>query len=92
MIADYFFVRKQKLVVEDLFRHGGRYDGTAGWNLKGVTALVVGVAPNIPGFLHSVALVPSVPPIFDTIFTGAWFVGFFLSAIVYVLLNLGKQE
>jgi cytosine/uracil/thiamine/allantoin permease len=39
-----------------------------------------------------VALVPAVPPIFDTIFTGAWFVGFFLSAIVYVLLNLGAQE
>ena len=92
MIADYFIVRKQKLVVEDLFRHGGRYDGTNGWNLKGVAALAIGVAPNVPGFLHSVALVSSVPPVFDTIFTGAWFVGFFLSAIVYVLLNLGAEK
>jgi len=92
MIADYFIVRKQKLVVDELFHHGGRYDGTGGWNLKGVTALVIGVAPNVPGFLHSVALVSSVPPIFDDIFTGAWFVGFFLSAIVYVLLNLGAEK
>jgi NCS1 family nucleobase:cation symporter-1 len=74
-------------VVEELFRRGGRYDGSNGWNLKGLAALALGVAPNIPGFLHSVALVDSVPPVFDTIFTGAWFVGFFLAAIVYVLLN-----
>lgn len=87
MIADYFIVRKQKLVVSELFVHGGRYDGSKGWNLKGLTALAAGVAPNVPGFLHSVALVESVPPIFDIIFTGAWFVGFFLAAAVYVVLN-----
>lgn len=91
MIADYFLVRKQKLAVNELFVHGGRYDGTKGWNLKGLIALAVGVAPNVPGFLHSVALVGSVPPIFDTIFTGAWFVGFFLAAGVYVLLNLSGE-
>jgi nucleobase:cation symporter-1, NCS1 family len=87
MIADYFLVRRRKLDVADLFRHGGRYDGTAGWNLKGVAALALGVAPNLPGFAHSVNLVGAVPPIFDTIFTGAWFVGFFISATVYVLLS-----
>ena len=90
MIADYYLVRRQKLATADLFRFDGLYRGTGGWNLKGLFALAVGVAPNLPGFLHSVNLVASVPPIFDTIFTGAWFVGFFLSAILYVLLNLGS--
>ena len=91
MIADYYIVRRQKLAVGDMFRYDGRYRGAAGWNLKGIVALIVGVAPNLPGFLHSVNLVASVPPIFDTIFTGAWFVGFFVSAAVYVLLNAGNK-
>jgi nucleobase:cation symporter-1, NCS1 family len=92
MIADYYIVRKRKLALDDLFRHGGRYDGSNGWNIRGLVALAIGVAPNLPGFLHSVNLVSHVPPIFDTLFTAAWFVGFFLSAIVYILLNLGAGE
>ena len=87
MIADYYIVRKRKLAVEELFTYDGRYRGTGGWNLKGLAALAVGVAPNLPGFLHSVRLVERVPPTWDAIFTGAWFVGFFTSAAVYVLLN-----
>jgi nucleobase:cation symporter-1, NCS1 family len=93
MIADYYIVRRRRLSTADLFRYDGLYRGTGGWNLKGIAALAVGVAPNIPGFLHSVNLVTSIAPIWDTIFTGAWFAGFFLAAAVYVLLNLGvKQE
>jgi NCS1 family nucleobase:cation symporter-1 len=92
MIADYYIVRRQKLALNDLFRHGGIYDGSNGWNLRGLTALAIGVLPNLPGFAHSVSLVRSVPPIFDTLFTAAWFVGFFLSGIVYILLNLGAKE
>jgi NCS1 family nucleobase:cation symporter-1 len=91
MIADYFIVRRQRLDVPDLFRRGGRYDGSSGWNLKGILALALGVAPNLPGFLHSVKLVDAVPPLFDTIFTGAWFFGFFISAGVYVVLNLRSK-
>jgi len=93
MIADYYIVRRRRLSTPDMFKYRGRYQGTGGWNLKGVLALVLGVAPNIPGFLHSVKLVDGVAPIWDTIFTGAWFVGFFIAATIYILLNLGaKQE
>ena len=92
MIADYYIVRRQKLSTADMFKYDGAYKGTGGWNLKGVIALLVGVAPNFPGFLHSVKLVESVDPIWDTIFTAAWFVGFFIAAGVYVLLNLGAKQ
>jgi NCS1 family nucleobase:cation symporter-1 len=92
MIADYYVVRRQKLRTADLFKHDGVYKGTGGWNLKGVIALLLGVAPNILGFAHSVKLVDSVAPIWDTIFTGAWFVGFFIAAGVYILLNLGAKR
>jgi NCS1 family nucleobase:cation symporter-1 len=93
MIADYYLIRRRKLSVDALFQYQGRYRGTGGWNLKGLAALAIGIVPNLPGFAHSVGLVAGVAPIWDTIFTGAWFVGFFLAAGVYILLNLGaKQE
>jgi NCS1 family nucleobase:cation symporter-1 len=91
MIADYYLIRRQTLNTHDLFQFKGRYAGSGGWNLKGLAALAVGVAPNVPGFLHSVGLLATVAPIWDTIFTGAWFVGFFLAALVYILLNLGAK-
>lgn len=92
MIADYYIVRRQKLRTADLFKYNGVYKGTGGWNLKGVIALILGVAPNIMGFAHSVKLVDNVAPIWDTIFTGAWFAGFFIAAGVYILLNLGAKR
>ena len=52
MIADYFIVRKQKLVVAELFVRGGRYDGSNGWNLKGLAALaIVAIALVLVGFM-----------------------------------------
>ena len=83
MIADYYWVRRRRLVTEDLFRHEGIYRGRRGFNPSAIIALVCALAPNLPGFLHSVGLVTQVAPIFDTIFTGAWFVGFFVAAGVY---------
>ena len=92
LVADYFLVKRQQLTVEDLFRRDGQYAGSGGWNLKGVTALLIGIAPNLPGFLHTVGAVASVPPIFDSIFAWAWFVGFLLAGAVYWLLNLNRKS
>jgi len=86
MICDYYFVRRRRLVASDLFRHEGIYRGWRGFNLSALIALACAIAPNLPGFLHSVGLVSSVAPVFDTIFTGAWFVGFFVAALVYAVL------
>jgi NCS1 family nucleobase:cation symporter-1 len=86
MICDYYFVRRRRLVTSDLFRHEGIYRGWRGFNLSALIALACAIAPNLPGFLHSVGLVSSVAPVFDTIFTGAWFVGFFVAALVYAVL------
>ena len=59
-MADYWLVRDRVLVVADLYRRGGRYEYARGWNRWAVIALVVGVAPNVPGFLHAVAWVDAV--------------------------------
>lgn len=43
-LADYFLVRKQNLVVADLYRRHGRYWFTGGFNLGAVGVWIVGVA------------------------------------------------
>ncbi len=84
LIADYFFVRKSELDAESLFNHDGIYKR---WNWAGIIALIVGILPNIPGFLHKAGFVDSVPAIFNTIYSYAWFVGLFIAALVYLVLN-----
>jgi NCS1 family nucleobase:cation symporter-1 len=85
LIADYFVVRRTQLDVADLYRKDGRYWGRAGFNPVALMALMLGVLPNIPGFLHVLGALESVPAIFDTLYTYAWFVGFAVSAAVHVV-------
>jgi len=85
LIVDYFLIRRTELDVEDLFRREGRYRFSRGWNPVAMVALAVGVGPNIPGFLHKIDAVSSVPAVFDTIYTYAWFVGLILSGGIHGL-------
>ncbi len=83
MIADYYLLRRRELVVEDLYRRGGRYEYRGGWNPIALVALAVGIAPNVPGFLGAVGLM-QVGPVFAGIYNWAWFVSFFLAGGVYL--------
>ncbi len=85
LIVDYWVLRKKRLVVDDLYRRGGEYEYTGGWNRWAVIATVLGVAPNLPGFLHAVALVDAVPAVFDALYAYNWFVGFAVGAAVYLV-------
>src|SRR5262249_26882712 len=58
MIADYFVLRRRTLDVNDLYRTTGRYRGT---NPVAVAALVIGIAPNVPGFLRSAGALSGPP-------------------------------
>jgi NCS1 family nucleobase:cation symporter-1 len=80
MIVDYWWVRGGRLDVPDLYRPNGRY---AGINPVAVAALVIGVAPNVPGFLKAAGALSDVPAFFDAIYVYAWFVGFAIAAGVY---------
>lgn len=79
LIVDYFIIRRTNLDVGDLFRMQGRYRYYKGWNPIAIVALVLGVIPNIPGFLEAAGIVESVPAFFSTLYTYAWFVGLFIS-------------
>jgi NCS1 family nucleobase:cation symporter-1 len=83
MIADYWIVRKQQLDVNELFRPNGTH---AGSNPAAMIALALGVLPNLPGFLHKIGLLPTIPTFFASIYPYAWFTGVAISGIAYTFL------
>lgn len=88
MIADYYFIRKQTLNAEELYRHDGQYSFGNGFNKYAIIALLCGILPNVPGFLLQVKLVSSTAfsGWINNLYNYAWFVGFFVSGILYILL------
>jgi NCS1 family nucleobase:cation symporter-1 len=92
MIVDYFFIRNKNLVAQDLYSPVGEYSYSGGFNTKAITALLIGIAPNIPGFLLQVKLISAkaFPVWISDLYHYAWFVGFFVSGVVYLLLMKKK--
>ncbi|MEO5777949.1 MAG: NCS1 family nucleobase:cation symporter-1 [Flavobacterium sp.] len=92
MIVDYYFIRKQTLEVEDLYNTKGMYAFSKGFNFKAIIALVIGIAPNVPGFFTTIKVFPAdmFPNWIIGLYSYAWFVGFSLSGFVYWLLMKRK--
>ncbi|MCX6318310.1 MAG: NCS1 family nucleobase:cation symporter-1 [Bacteroidetes bacterium] len=97
MIVDYYIIRRKELVVDELYRHKGRYYFNNGFNRYAILALLAGIIPNIPGFLVSAKLFTldqlpeSIPSWLYGMYHYAWFVGFFVSSFVYwILMKLKK--
>ncbi|MBC7587527.1 MAG: cytosine permease, partial [Chitinophagaceae bacterium] len=88
LIADYYFIRKQELVVDDLYNHQGIYSFKNGFNGAAIIALLIGIAPNVPGFLVAIKVMDAgtVAAWIVDLYHYAWFVGFGVSAVVYLLL------
>jgi NCS1 family nucleobase:cation symporter-1 len=85
MIVDYYFIKKQKLLVDDLYKHNGEYSFGNGFNKNAIIALLCGILPNVPGFLVTIkALSKDAFPLWiNDLYNYAWFVGFFISGLVY---------
>jgi NCS1 family nucleobase:cation symporter-1 len=92
LIVDYYFIRKTNLDVSELYRAGGMYSYRNGWNTAAIVAFVIGVLPNMPGFLNAAfpASFPGIGDGFKTLYTYAWFVGVAISALAYGVLMRGK--
>lgn len=88
LIVDYYFIRKQQLQVDDLYNSNGQYRFNNGYNTRAIVALLLGILPNVPGFLVTVKAVPvdAVPAWIAQLYHYAWFVGFLVSGILYMLL------
>jgi NCS1 family nucleobase:cation symporter-1 len=85
MIADYYFIKKQKLIVEDLYKHNGVYGFGNGFNKNAIIALLCGILPNVPGFLLEIKVISkdAFPLWVNELYHYAWFVGFFVSGFIY---------
>jgi len=94
MIADYFVVRRGVLVVNDLYTRYGAYEYNHGINWLAVAAFALGVAPSLPGFVAALGGVPATG-LFASIYNWAWFVGFLISALIYMIgmrIGAGSRE
>jgi NCS1 family nucleobase:cation symporter-1 len=95
LIADYWVIRKQRLSLPDLFKLEGRYTYDRGVNWRAIAALIIAVAPVVPGFGHAVMTPGGIvahPDIFDHLYSYAWFVTFGLSFVVYLALMAGQGQ
>jgi NCS1 family nucleobase:cation symporter-1 len=81
LIADYWIVRKKQLRLEDLYLTDGAYRYEGGWNLAAVVATVLGSGLALVGWF-----VPALKILFDY----AWFVGFGVAFLVYLLMMRGR--
>ena len=60
-----------------------------------IAALVISIAPVVPGFGHALMTPGGVvanPDLFDHLYSYAWFVTFALSFAVYLLLMMGHKD
>jgi len=82
MIADYFIIRKRVIVTDDLFKRGGIYEFSGGFNWRAIAALAAGIL---------VALIGLKVPALHSLYQYAWFVGFGVSFFVYLALTPRKR-
>jgi len=92
MIVDYYFIRKQTLIVDDLYNTKGIYSFSNGFNTKAIWALLLGIVPNVPGFLLTTKVVDNTmfPEWISSLYSYAWFVGFGISGFIYWILMKKK--
>jgi nucleobase:cation symporter-1, NCS1 family len=76
MIADYYVLRKRKIVTDELFKRGGSYEFSGGFNWRAIGSLAAGIA---------VALVGLEVPALHGLYHYAWFVGFGVSFAIYLI-------
>jgi nucleobase:cation symporter-1, NCS1 family len=93
LICDYWVLRDRRLSLVDLFRTNGIYSYSNGINWRAMIALVLAIAPVVPGFVRA-AVTPggqvADPNLFDTMYTYAWFVTFGLGFVIYYILMNGQ--
>ena len=87
IIADYFLVRQRTLDIDALYSTSGDYWYSGGYHGKAFLAMVIGVLPSLPGFLDVAIPSISVPKIFQSLYSCAWFVGFGVSIVAYLALT-----
>jgi NCS1 family nucleobase:cation symporter-1 len=84
LIADYWLVRRQDLALGDLYRRRGTYTYLGGWNPRAVIATLMGCALAWSGPIMNKAGMSIW--FFDKLYSYAWFVGFGVAGLTYLVL------
>ncbi len=77
MVSDYILLRRTRLDRDSLYRHDGPYEYSRGFNVHAIVALTMGVVAALVGLVA-----PPLRPLYDY----AWFVGFIVSAALYLMM------
>lgn len=88
LCADYWVVKKQHIDVPALYDPQGRYGYRYGTNWIAAVAMVVAVAPNLPGLAYSINQNSSIGEGAKNLYTFDWLFGFVVSISVYTSLSL----
>lgn len=94
VLVDYFVIRRTILNLDALYQYNGEYSYSRGYNPRAILALVLGVLPNIPGFLVQIKVVnpDSFFEFFVPLYHYAWFIGLFISGTSYGLMMWSEQR
>ncbi|KAJ7557990.1 hypothetical protein O6H91_04G020200 [Diphasiastrum complanatum] len=93
ILADYYLLRHRHLDIDSLYSSSkeGPYWFFGGINFSAIFALVSGVLPCMPGFLHVAGLLKNVPNGFLVLYDNAWFAGFGIAGLVYLILSISQK-
>jgi NCS1 family nucleobase:cation symporter-1 len=97
MLFDYWLFRRGRLDLAGLYVPGERspYWYSAGYNWRALVAVLCGVVPVLPGFLHAATTEGGVvadPDFFDQLYRYGVFVAFGLSALAYCVLTAAARR
>lgn len=85
MITDYWIIKKQILDIHELYKDHGIYHYFHGFNWRAFAAWIIGFAPLMPGFAHSINPAINVGKAWQ-LYTFAWLYGLFCSMAVYYII------
>jgi NCS1 family nucleobase:cation symporter-1 len=89
LITGYWVRARTKIVLEDLYKEGGRYWFSGGWNIPALVATLVGALLAVGG-AHSANgpfPVDGLIPFLKGLYNYSWLVGLVAASLVYLLLT-----
>jgi NCS1 family nucleobase:cation symporter-1 len=95
MIVDYWFIRRERLNLTELYLRDSQYWYNRGFNWRALAAVIIGVAPVVPGFIDAATTANfggfAEPSILQRFYTYGFFFTFAVAGVVYFALTWMTQ-
>ena len=94
LITGYWVRARTHLVLEDLYKEGGRYWFSGGWNIPALVATLVGAVLAVGGAHSADGPFPTdgLIPFLKGLYNYSWLVGLVAASLVYLLLTAGRKN